>query len=297
VRDDRPPSENVQNLPRSGKVREAHIARPGKVLVGIDYGHLELDCLAQVTYEMFGYSRMLETINAGRDPHSMMGAQLMSLKQHKEISYKEFFKMLKDGNKDCKFFRQMAKAANFGYPGGLGAKRMVEYAKNTYGIDDMTLEASIELRDVFLKTYPEVEELFTWYKYQEDVNGWAYSSSGRWRARCGYCDGLNGIALQSRSADGAKTAGLLLAEACELGQLSDCDLLAFIHDEYIIEMPNDDRLAERVDIAMTLMLEGMQQILPDVRITVEADAMERWVKDGPFVYSTAKSLDPKGVTA
>jgi len=296
-RGERLPSENVQNLPRGGNIREAHIARPGKVLVGIDYGHLELDCLAQVTFEMFGFSRMMDAINAGKDPHCVMGAQLMSLKKHEDISYDEFMAAMKGGDKDAKFFRQMAKAANFGFPGGLGPARMTDYAKKTYGIEDMTEDAARELRKVFLDTYPEVAKLFRWYAYQEGVDGWGYSSSGRWRARCGYCDGLNGLGLQSRSADGAKGAGLLLAEACEVGELSDCDLLAFIHDEYIIEMPNDDKLHERIDLACTLMLKGMQEVLPDVRITVEADAMERWVKAGPFVYSTSKSIEPKGVTA
>lgn len=295
-RDDRTPSENVQNLPRNGNVREAHIARPGMVLVGIDYGHLELDCLAQVTNEMFGFSKMKDIINAGKDPHSEMGSQLMSIKQHKDISYEDFYKRLKDGDKDCKFFRQMAKAANFGFPGGLGANRMVDYARLSYGIDDMTIEQSTELRDVFLKTYPEVQSLFDWFKLQETTEGWSYSSSGRHRTNCSYCVGLNGIALQSRSADGAKKAGLALAESCEFGELVDCDLLAFIHDEYIIEMPNDENLSERIDKAMTLMLEGMGEVLPNIRITVEADAMLRWVKDGPFVYSTSKSIDPKEVT-
>ena len=294
-RDDRKPSENVQNLPRVGNIREAHIARPGMVLVSIDYGHLELDCLAQVTYEMFGESEMMKAINAGKDPHSVMGAQLMGLKNHKKIDYDSFFSMLKKNDKQAKFFRQMAKAANFGYPGGLGAKRMVDYARLSYGIDDMTLEQSQELLEVFFETYPEVKKLHDWYRYQEGVEGWAYASSGRWRARCGYCVGLNGIALQSRSADGAKAAGLLLAEACEYGSLQGSSLLAFIHDEYIIEMPNDSNLEERIDAAMTLMLEGMSTVLPDVRITVEADAMKRWVKDGPFVLSTRKSIEPRRV--
>jgi len=286
------PAENVQNLPRGGNVREAHIARPGKVLVSIDYGHLELDCLAQVTYEMFGHSEMMKLINAGKDPHCGMGAQLMGLKQHRVVTYEEFVALKDAGDEDAKFFRQMAKAANFGFPGGLGAARMVEYARLSYGISDMTMEKAVELRSVFLDTFPEVQQLFNWYSLQESSEGWGYDSSGRWRAKCSYCNGLNGIVLQSRSADGAKNAGIKLVEACETGALQGCDVLAFIHDEYILEMPNDETLLEQMDVAMTLMLKGMSEYLPHVRITVEADAMDRWLKSGPFIHSVTKSLDP-----
>jgi len=294
-RPNRRPSENIQNLPKIGGIREAHIARPGNVLVSIDYSHIELDCLAQVTYELFGYSKMRDAINAGQDPHSQMGVQLLNLKEGGSLSYQEFIEGLKGSDKKYKQNRQNAKAANFGFPGGLGAARMVQYAKVSYGIKDMTLEKARELREVFLHTYPEVKELFCWYTMQEESDGWSYSSSGRWRAKCGYCSGLNGLGLQSRSADGAKVAGIRLAKACKLGSLKGCKLLGFCHDEYILEIPNDAKLEERIDIAMTEMLQGMAEILPDVKISLEASVMSNWTKDGPFLLEMSKSIEPRGL--
>lgn len=290
-------SENVQQMPRKGAIREAHVARPGYVFVAIDYDALELASLAQVSYDLFGFSKMKDYINAGNDPHCAMGAQLLSVKKGRKISYEEFYEAKNNGDPEAKFYRQMAKAANFGFPGGLGNKTMVTYAQG-YGITDMTEEKAGELKENFFETFPEMKAFFNWYPHQQDSQGmYHYDTNGRWRANCSYCSGANGINLQSVSSDGAKAALIKCSEACYFGDLSDCYPVAFIHDENIFEMPDDEYLKERIDRTMTLMIEGMQQVMPDVRIGVGASVMRRWAKDEKeFLFEMNKSLKPRRKT-
>ena len=68
---------NVQQLPRKGGVRECFVPRKGYVYIGADYSTLELCCLAQVTYTLFGESAMREAINSGQDLHMVTGASIL----------------------------------------------------------------------------------------------------------------------------------------------------------------------------------------------------------------------------
>ena len=57
---------NLQQLPKSGGVRECFVARPGALLCSVDYNQLELCTLAQVCLEAFGpgSSKMADAILA-----------------------------------------------------------------------------------------------------------------------------------------------------------------------------------------------------------------------------------------
>lgn len=109
----------IQLLPREGGVRECIVARPGKVLVSCDYGGLELATHAQSCLWLVGYSKLAEAINGDIKVHDAMGARLGG------ISYEEMLARTKAGDKTVKAWRQAAKAANFGFPGGMGAPKLV----------------------------------------------------------------------------------------------------------------------------------------------------------------------------
>ena len=131
---------NVQNFPRNSKIRSTIKASPGHVILDIDYSQIELRALAQITYRKFGYSRMLELLNEGVDLHSYF-ASIITKKPVSEVTDEE---------------RRKAKAVNFGYPGGLGAKSFVQYAKTTYDAI-FTIEEAEAVRKQWLTTFPEVE--------------------------------------------------------------------------------------------------------------------------------------------
>lgn len=124
----------VQLLPRGMGIRECIVARPGYVLASVDYGGLELVTHAQSCLWIVGWSKLAEWINreGASAAHAALGAQLAGLpfEEYKSRMKKEKFL------KDC---RQAAKPANFGFPGGMGAAKLVlqqrKSGPNTTGAD------------------------------------------------------------------------------------------------------------------------------------------------------------------
>lgn len=112
----------TQTFPRAGGIREAVRARPGYVFCSIDYSAIELCTLAQANLILIGRSRMAEVINETGDPGAlhttfaaaMVGADVGDLK-----------KRVKAKDPLAVGFRQAAKAANFGFGGGMGAATLV----------------------------------------------------------------------------------------------------------------------------------------------------------------------------
>jgi hypothetical protein len=112
----------IQTIPRSGGVRETIVPRKGSVFCSIDYSAIELCTLAQANLTLVGHSRMADLINESGDPGSlhtafaatMIGADVEDLK-----------KRVKAKDPAAVGFRQAAKAANFGFGGGMGASTLV----------------------------------------------------------------------------------------------------------------------------------------------------------------------------
>jgi DNA polymerase-1 len=96
---------------------------PPPMLFGsVDYSGIELCTLAQVCLWTVGYSKMADIINETGDPgglHAAFGANMLG----KPVD--EFKKLVKSGDRLAKDYRQAAKAANFGFPGGMGAAKLV----------------------------------------------------------------------------------------------------------------------------------------------------------------------------
>lgn len=82
------------------------------------------------------------------DPHQTTGAGLLG------VSVEGFLKL---ASAEQKAARQKAKPVNFGYPGGLGYKRFVDYAKANYGLEVSEKEAK-RFKRQWIATYPEMEE-------------------------------------------------------------------------------------------------------------------------------------------
>jgi DNA polymerase I-like protein with 3'-5' exonuclease and polymerase domains len=257
------PSTNIQNQPRFPGIRELFIPREGKVFVSIDYSNLELCSAAQVFYEEFGESLLRDAINEGDEPadlHTRLGKILAKLDEHKQ---------------DDKYYRTLAKPINLGYPGGIGAAKISEIATNQYDVE-LSVEKAKELRKVFFKEYPEIQRYLHQYSYgQRKSNGkFYYETNGRFRNNCTYTAFCNGKAMQSLAADGAKLA---IWECFK----EDMPMVAFIHDEIIFEFDKGDE--ESILKAMDIMLDSMKQVIPDVRLTVEAQVMDKWTKEGSFL--------------
>ena len=69
--------------------------------------------------------------------------------------------------------------------------------------------------------------------------------------------------------------------------LYGCHVVAFIHDEVIIEAPSE-RIHEAGERLSELMIAAMAEWCPDVTIRAEAHAMERWYKDAEPVHQAGR---------
>lgn len=85
----------------------------GWVFSSTDYAAGELVTHAQNCLEMVGESELAKALNAGLDAHLALAGTMMNK------SYEQMLALKKAGDKQVGYFRQGAKAANFGYPGGM----------------------------------------------------------------------------------------------------------------------------------------------------------------------------------
>ncbi len=115
-------SDPTQTFPRSGGLRECIVPRPGSVFCSIDYSAIELCTLAQACVTLLGKSRMAEVINETGDPgslHTSLAASMLG------ISFEELRARVKAKDSVAIGYRQAAKPAGFGFPGGMGASTLV----------------------------------------------------------------------------------------------------------------------------------------------------------------------------
>jgi DNA polymerase I-like protein with 3'-5' exonuclease and polymerase domains len=150
---------NVQQIPRDSTFRQAFVPPQGHFLLAVDYSFIELRTLAAHTLNRYGQSDMADVIKAGVDPHvhtaaMMSGVSLEEFKTWKGNETEAAGKKLKDKFDHA---RQAAKAINFGVPGGLGAQRLMEYAKHTYKVT-LTIEEARQRRELLTKQiYKELD--------------------------------------------------------------------------------------------------------------------------------------------
>lgn len=101
-------------------VRDCIVPRPGWLFYSNDYTGGELVTFAESCVNRVGFSKMGEALCKGVDVHAGFGATMMG------VGYAEFIELLKiKKDKRAKNFRQAAKPANFGFPGGMGAVKLV----------------------------------------------------------------------------------------------------------------------------------------------------------------------------
>jgi hypothetical protein len=289
---------NLTNLPRGGyktllqrlqaRVRQCFVPRPGFVFCSVDYDTLELRTLAQVCLWLLGRSKLGEALNAGLDPHMMMAAE-----QFLKIPYEDAVKRKKD--KDVDAMRQLSKVGNFGFPGGMGALALRDFAKATYNVL-LTEEEARDLKAKYLQQWPEMPSYFKYVgqlmrgvnDYGQTIGDIEQFVSGRVRGRTKYTAACNTF-FQGLAADGAKAACYALAKACYLrnGALFGSRSVAFIHDEVVMEHP-EDVAAERAAIQAQIMCEEMQALVPDIKITAAPALMRCWYKEAAAVYKNGR---------
>lgn len=150
---------NVQQIPRDSTFRQAFVASPGYLLLIVDYAYIELCTLAAHTLHRYGWSAMADVIKTHVDPHAHTGAMMSGVPLEEFLTWKGNDAVFDGSTLKDRYdqARQAAKPVNFGVPGGLGAKSLMNYARNTYKVA-MTLEEAKARRDLLTKkAYPELD--------------------------------------------------------------------------------------------------------------------------------------------
>jgi hypothetical protein len=146
----------IQQTPRKGGFREMFCARPGHVLVAIDYEFIELCTLAAVCLARYGNSVLAQVICQGIDPHAFTASMIEGVSLHSFMAWKTS----SDPVLKAKFasLRQRAKAVNFGIPSGLTAAGLSLYAKSAYGVELGQEEAEKFRTTLIRDIYPELSK-------------------------------------------------------------------------------------------------------------------------------------------
>jgi DNA polymerase family A len=281
---------NVQNPSRKGGVRECFIPDPGYVFAMIDLDGAELRGMAQVCLSLFGWSKLADALNAGKDPHLMLGANLVGK------SYDETLAAYETGEQWAIDARQMAKVGNFGFAGGMGAKKFRIYAKASYGMR-LTLEQVQWLKAKWLETWPEFHAFFRLHGDLVDFPGnegvdenglgalppgawFVEQSSGRMHAGLRYSQACN-LRFQGLIATAFKASGWDLCRACYDPTLQSILFgsrpVNEIHDEHILEVP-EPIAHECAEEMGRLVIRAVSPFLPGVPPTAKPLLTRCWSK-------------------
>lgn len=279
-------SPNVQNLPTDVGVRECFRPRPGWIYAVADYSQFELRTWSQVCLSVLGYSKMAEAIKEGIDCHIALAHKIL------RISYEEAVADYKrDPHGRVYKPRQASKAANFGFPGGLGVKRWRAYARKNYGVD-VEPEMAAEIKGFWQETWPEHAPYFEWINSQVDVPSPVIKQlfSNRYRGDVIFTEAANGM-FQSLAAEAAKAAGFLIARACYVevdSPLFGCRPVNFVHDEYLVEVLDNERAHDAAVELARLMEVAAKPFLPDLPVVVDPMLCRTWSKSAKALYENGR---------
>lgn len=305
---------NIQNQSKRAGFREAFVPRPGMLFAEADFPTLELYTLAQCCVSWLGESKLAAALNGGMDPHLWVAAIILG------TTYEDALKNKKDP--EVKKARQLAKPANFGFPGGMGITKFVASTRKSVikqdgraaweamGLDEPRAK---KLKDEWLTAWPEMGRYFKRVRDLCDNDSNLATAvtlfTNRTRGRATYCATANN-GFQAMGADCAKEAAWRIARAQYVGTpslswekanpgtlspLFNARGVAFVHDEFISEVPDNDTAHDAAYEQAALMVEGANIYLPDVPIPMskmEPLLMRRWAKSAVSTFDASGRLIP-----
>lgn len=282
----------LQNPSRTMPVRQCFIARPVKLHIDNDLKSLEMCTFAQVCMALVGFSRLGELLNAGMDPHLDFGAKMLG------ITYEDALANRRDP--EVKNARQAAKPANFGLPGGMGARGFVAFAR-LYGLIISETRAG-EMREQWMDNYPETNPFFRLIGDMCRELGVCTVHQlfvGRERGLTPYTAACNSY-FQGLGADVAKE-GLWAVCRASYDPTRESVLYGtrpwtFVHDQILAECDGYESIktASKEQIvkasqcateAARLMIEHGNKYLPDVPVGCDPSLSKVWHKGTEPVYN------------
>lgn len=286
---------NPQNWSTSNGMRECVIPRQRKVFAVGDYSGFELRTWSQVCLWLFGQTRMGEMLNKGLDPHLELASKIL------HISYEEAKADFAQNPKGRVYYpRQTGKVGDFGLPGGLGPPKLVEYGRKNYNVI-IELDEAFRLKEFWLNAWPEAQLYLDHIAAiirggEKQVK---YFMSNRYRGDLIFTECANGF-FQALAADAAKAAGFLIARACYADSSSvlyGSRPVMFIHDEFVLEVDDDQWASDKAHELSRLMVLGASPFLPDIPPVVEPMLGRKWSKSMKAVTDSSGRLVPWDIAA
>ena len=251
---------NLQNIPTrtelGRRVRNGFIAKPGHLLLAVDYSQIELRIVAHMAHDQ----AMLEAFNKGQDIHATTAAAIYDMPLEK-VTKKE---------------RRHAKAINFG----------LIYGMSPFGLTrstDLTLAEAENFVKAYFERFPGIK---TWLDHTRKIaaeQGYVETMIGRRRYFPNLKSGTNYMVkqreereainapIQGTAADIMKLAMADLPNALSKAGLK-AKMLLQVHDELILEVPIEE-LAETASHVMQVMENAFKL---DIPLTTEARSGKNW---------------------
>jgi DNA polymerase I-like protein with 3'-5' exonuclease and polymerase domains len=185
----------------------------------------------------------------------------------------------------------------FGFPGGMGATKFRLYARG-YGLSLSQQEAE-DLKARYFEFEPYARDYFSIIANLCERGGGEATMtqlySGRIRGRCHFPAAANGQ-FQGLAADASKSALWEVAKRCygapgtEGSALLGCRPVVFVHDEIIVEAPEDYAHEAAVELDR-VMCDAMQELTPDVPARASPALMRNWSKSASAAFGDAEHGD------
>ena len=247
---------NLQNIPvrneAGRKIRSAFTATPGKVLISADYSQIELVVLAHLSQD----KTMCDAFNSGTDIHKSTAALIFGVPQE-EVTPQ---------------MRRTAKTINFGVIYGMSAFRLA----NDLGI---SRTQAAEFIENYFKTYSSVNDFINSTIQNAEEKGYVQTLFGRKR----YIANINSknklekssaermavnTPVQGSAADIVKKAMLDVKKALD-EQNTQANLLLQVHDELILECPDNPEAIEKTLSIIKEKMENAVKLNVPLKVSIE----------------------------
>lgn len=263
---------NLQNIPSHEKrIRKIFRAREGYKLVGGDFSQIEPRVLAYVS----GDEAMQNAYREGKDLYAIMGSQVYNL------PYDDCREFYPDGtvNAEGKHRRTTMKSVLLGIMYERGSKAIAEQF-------DKPTEWADNLIDNFYKAFPKIQQLRLKIEKMAEEYGYVTTICGRkrrlpdmqlsdkddYRYQEAHRQSLNSV-IQGSSADIMKLSMIAIYRDPRYKEL-DCHMLITVHDELIMEIP-EDKIREGAELLTDTMKKVGHSII-SLPMSVDAEVNDYW---------------------
>lgn len=263
---------NLQNIPSKEKrIRKIFKARDGYKLVGGDFSQIEPRVLAFLS----GDESMINAYKEGKDLYAIMGSQVY------QLPYEDCREFYPDGtvNAEGKHRRTTMKSVLLGIMYERGATAIGEQFNKS-------AEWAQQLIDNFYKSFPKINQYRLKIENMAETYGYVTTITGRkrrlpdmqledkddYRYQEAHRQSLNSV-IQGSSADIMKLSMIAIYNDPRYKEL-DCHMIIMVHDELIMEVP-EDHIKEGAELLVGTM-KRVGHSLIDLPMSVDAEVNDYW---------------------